>query len=101
MDNSKKAPPMVELKHYHRRFCLYLEKGMKHYTQGIWKKIVKEYKSGVSQWELSRRFDISRYAIQCWIGAKPEKNTRISKQVRKNLRIPQSTYMARKKRYLS
>ncbi len=50
------------------------KKGMKQYPQGIREKIVAEYKSGVSQWELSRRFGISRYAIQCWIGARPEKN---------------------------
>jgi len=49
-------------------------KGMKMYPQGVRDKILTEYKNGVSQRELSRRYSISRYAIQCWIGARPEKN---------------------------
>ena len=48
-------------------------KGMKMYPQGVREKILTEYKNGVSQCELSRRYGISRYAIQCWIGARPEK----------------------------
>ena len=49
-------------------------KGMKKYPQGTREKIVVEYKSGISQRELSKKYGISRYAIQCWIGARPEKN---------------------------
>jgi len=49
-------------------------RGMKVYPQEIREKIVTEYKEGVSQCELSRRYGISRYAIQCWIGARPEKS---------------------------
>jgi len=49
-------------------------KGMKHYPQEVREQIVKQYEKGVSQWELSRKYGISRYAIQCWIGARPEKN---------------------------
>ena len=49
-------------------------KGMKKYPEGIREKIVVEHKKGLSQRELSRKYGISRYAIQCWIGARPEKN---------------------------
>ena len=49
-------------------------KGMKMYPQSIRKKVLAEYNEGVSQSELSRKYCISRYAIQCWIGARPEKN---------------------------
>ena len=49
-------------------------KGMKMYPQGVREIILTEYKNGVSQCELSRRYGISRYAIQCWIDARPEKN---------------------------
>ena len=47
-------------------------KGMKHYSEEIKEVIRKESKEGVSQWELSRRYGISRNAIQCWIGARGE-----------------------------
>lgn len=50
------------------------KKGMKMYPQGVREKILTEYQKGASQSELSRRYGISRYAIQCWIGARPEKN---------------------------
>ena len=43
-------------------------KGMKKYPQGIREKIVSEYNNGASQCELSRKYNISRYAIQCWLG---------------------------------
>ena len=49
-------------------------KGMQKYPQGIREKILVEHKNGVSQNELSRKYGISRYSIQCWIGARPEKN---------------------------
>lgn len=50
------------------------QKGMKKYPKGIREKIIKEYHEGKSQCQLSREYGISRYAIQCWIGARPEKN---------------------------
>ena len=50
-------------------------KGTKNYPQGVKEKIIKEYNSGLSQCELSRKYEISRYAIQCWIGARPEANS--------------------------
>ena len=43
-------------------------KGMKKYPQAIREKVVSEYNDGTSQWELSRKYNISRYAIQCWLG---------------------------------
>ena len=53
--------------------------GIKKYPIEIREKIIKEYNSGKSQKQLSREYGISRYVIQCWIGARPEKNV-ISKQ---------------------
>ena len=50
------------------------KKGMKKYPIEIRELIVEEYQRGKSQWQLSREYGISRYAIQCWIGARPEKN---------------------------
>ena len=49
-------------------------KGMKRYSQGIKEKIMTEYQHGKSQWQLSKEYGISRYAIQCWVGARPEKS---------------------------
>ena len=49
-------------------------KGMKKYPQAIRERIVSEYAEGVSQWELSRKYNISRYAIQCWLGTIQDKN---------------------------
>ena len=49
-------------------------KGMKKYPQGIREKVVSEYNSGCSQNELSKKYRISRYAIQCWIGVIPPKS---------------------------
>ena len=50
------------------------KKGMKRYPIETREKIVAEHQSGVSQLELSKRYGISRYAIQCWIGARPQKH---------------------------
>ena len=49
-------------------------KGMKRYSQGIKEKIIAEYEHGKSQCQLSKEYGISRYAIQCWVGARPEKS---------------------------
>ena len=35
---------------------------------------MKEFNEGKSQKQLSREYGISRYAVQCWMGARPEKN---------------------------
>ena len=50
------------------------KKGMKRYPQDIKEKIIAEYHQGKTQRQLSQEHGISRYAIQCWIGARPEKN---------------------------
>ena len=49
-------------------------KGMKKYPQGTREKILTEYKEGLSQCDLSRKYGISRYAIQCWIGTISKKS---------------------------
>lgn len=49
--------------------------GAKHYPQEIREKIIHEYERGKNQSQLSREYGISRYAIQCWIGKTPKKET--------------------------
>ncbi len=58
-------------------------KGMKKYPQGIREKIVSEYNNGASQCELSRKYKISRYAIQSWLGTIQSKGILPKKQGRK------------------
>ena len=48
---------------------------MKKYPQGIREQVIREYVHGKTQNQLSREYHISRYAIQCWIGARPEKSS--------------------------
>ena len=54
-------------------------KGMKRYPEGVKEKIITEYNQGKNQQQLSQEYGISRYAIQCWIGARTEKS-RVPKQ---------------------
>ena len=53
-------------------------KGMKRYPQGIKEgikeKIIAEYHQRKNQQQLSQEYGISRYAIQCWLGTRSEKN---------------------------
>ena len=58
-------------------------KGMKRYPQGIREKVVSEHNNGASQCELSRKYHISRYAIQCWLGRIQDKNILPKKRGRK------------------
>ena len=51
-------------------------KGMKKYPQSIKERIIQEYKSGVSQNEISKKHNISRYTIQSWCGLRPETKMR-------------------------
>ena len=51
------------------------KKGMKRYPQGIKEKVINEYNQGKTQRQLSQEYGISRYAIQSWIGARPERNS--------------------------
>ncbi len=53
------------------------------YPKAIRKEVPAEYNEGVSQCELSGKYGISRYAIQCWIGVIQEKNILSKKRGRK------------------
>ena len=50
-------------------------KGMKHYSEEVKEVIRKEIREGVSQWELSRKYGISRGAIQCWTDTRIKEKT--------------------------
>lgn len=54
-------------------FVMSGKKGMKKYPIWIREKIFEEIKEGKSQNQISKEYGISRYAIQSWIGARPEK----------------------------
>lgn len=56
------------------------KKGMKHYPKRIKAEIVAEYKKGESVHGLSRRYGISRYAIQAWCGLRKEHEQHIPKR---------------------
>lgn len=59
------------------------KKGMVHYSAET-KSVVKyEYKTGVGIRQLSRKYGISRYAIQSWCGLRPEVGLRHSALLRK------------------
>lgn len=53
-------------------------KGMGRYSKELKENIVQENKSGVSVLALSKRYGISRYAIQSWCGLRPEVELRHS-----------------------
>lgn len=59
------------------------KKGMKKYPLAIREKVIEGYENGASQLQLSKKYKISRYAIQCWIGARPEKNQVLKARGRK------------------
>lgn len=59
------------------------------YPQGVREKALTEDKNGASQCELSGKHGISRYAIQCWIGARPEKNMPPKQRGRKSAKTLQ------------
>lgn len=48
------------------------KKGMSRYGQEIKDKVVQEHSSGISVWQLSKQYGISRYAIQSWCGLRRE-----------------------------
>ena len=48
------------------------KKGMHHYSRELKEKVRAENRAGVSQMELSRKYEISGYAIQSWCGMRPE-----------------------------
>lgn len=51
-------------------------KGQKNYPEGIKQRIIAEQKEGESVGSLSRKYGISRYAIQSWCGLRLEVNRR-------------------------
>ncbi len=53
-------------------------KGMTQYSEEVKKQIIRENKSGMSVHALSKRYGISRYAIQSWCGLRPEVELRHS-----------------------
>ena len=72
------------------------KKGMKKYPKGIRERVIKELKEGSSQRELSRKYGISRYAIQSWAqtpsipkqrGRKPAKTLQEYKYENKRLKM--------------
>ena len=48
------------------------KKGMKHYPQSIKDEIIAKQQNGQSVCSLSREYGISRWAIRCWCGLRPE-----------------------------
>ena len=69
---------------------------MKKYSQGVRETILKELKEGRSQRELSQKYGISRWAIQCWNkehgipkqrGRKPAKTLQEYKYENKRLKM--------------
>lgn len=48
------------------------KKGMRQYSDETKAMVQNEYKAGVGVRELSRKYGISRYAIQSWCGLRPE-----------------------------
>ena len=48
------------------------KKGMKHYPDSFRSEIIKEHEAGLSVHFLSRKYGISRYAIQSWCGLRSE-----------------------------
>ena len=52
------------------------KKGMVHYSGEMKEQVRKEIGAGKSQREVSRKYGISRYAIQGWCGLRPETKLR-------------------------
>ena len=72
------------------------KKGMKKYPLGIREDVVSRIRAGESQRELSREYEISRRAIQCWLkeavlpktqGRKPAKTLAEYKYENKRLKM--------------
>lgn len=52
------------------------KKGMSHYSEETKEQLRWEHEAGASIAGLSRKYGISRYAIQSWCGLRPEVNLR-------------------------
>lgn len=48
------------------------KKGMQHYSEEIKEQVRKEHEEGTGIRELSRKYRISRYALQSWCGLRKE-----------------------------
>lgn len=58
-------------------------KGMSHYSEVLKEQVRQEIAVGKSQNEVSRKYGISRYAIQSWCGLRPETKLRQAAPLRK------------------
>lgn len=63
------------------------KKGMKHYEAGFKADVVHKYRQGESVYALSRKYGVSRYAIQCWCGLRKEYEPLLPKQQRGRPRV--------------
>lgn len=54
------------------------KKGMRHYSEEFKNMVREEHQKGMGQGELSKKYGISRYAIQSWCGLRPEVELRHS-----------------------
>ena len=63
------------------------KKGMKHYGAAFKADVVHKYRQGVSVHALSRKYGVSRYAIQCWCGLRKEYDPLLPKQKRGRPRV--------------
>jgi transposase len=70
-DIEMKKPPVVELT-MTGGLIMSGKKGQKHYPKSIKDEVETKYKMGISVRELSRKYGISRYAIQSCCELRPE-----------------------------
>lgn len=59
------------------------KKGMVHYESSVKSEIIEKNNKGQSVNSLSKEYKISRYAIQCWCGLRPESTLRQAMPVRR------------------
>lgn len=67
-------------------------KGMGRYSKELKEQIIQENKNGISVQSLSKKYGISRYAIQSWCGLRPEVKLRHSTPLPKGR--PSKCYMS-------
>ena len=60
-----------------------MKKGIMHYTKEFKEMVTDEHRNGISVRELSRKYRVSRYAIQSWCGLRPEVKIRQEAPLRK------------------
>lgn len=52
------------------------KKGQTQYSKSLKMEIIEKFKANIPVRTISREYGISRYAIQCWCGLRPEANIR-------------------------